>query len=161
MRRHLGSLPTSASMLSQLTVAGLTYSVASKHSGNSCVLLSSPSNAVFLPARIECIVQYVSDDDNSSIITLVAVRRFKRPDTASDPFSRYPLLRTQIWSPEVGDLELHSVNAIHCHFACSTILWEGEKVMVAVSLSRVRSFSVSLCLDSFFIKGILNVACCI
>lgn len=134
MRKHFGSLPTSASALSQLTVAGLTYSVASKHSGNSCVLLGSLSNTV--PARIEHIVQFVSDND---VITLVAARRFTKHDSLSDPFSGYPLLRTQIWCPEPGSLELHPVDAIQCHFACSTMLWKGVEVMVAVSLSRVRS----------------------
>jgi hypothetical protein len=110
-------------------------------------LLDSPSKAIFLPARIEYIVQFVSDDDISSLVTLVAVRRFKRQLTSSDPFSGFPLLRTQIWSPDLGNLELHSVNAIQCHFACSTMLWEGVKVMVAVSLSRVRSFSFNLTLS--------------
>ena len=161
MRRHLGSLPTSASILSQLTVAGITYSVASKHRGNSCVLLDSPSKAIFLPARIEYIVQFVFDNDISSLITLVAVRRFKRHNTSSDPFSGYPLLRTQIWSLELGNLELHPVNAVQCHFACSTMLWEGEKVTVVVSLSRVCfSFNLTLPWLKYF-KGLLNVACCI
>ena len=53
---YLGYLSTSASTLSLLTVAGITYSVASKHSGNSCILLDSPSKTVFLPARIEHII---------------------------------------------------------------------------------------------------------
>jgi hypothetical protein len=135
IQKCLGYLPTSASTLSLLTVAGITYSVASKHSGNSCILLDSPSKTVFLPARIEHIVQFVSN--NNILNTMVAVRRFKRHNR-SDPFSIYPLLRTQIWSRELGDLELHPVTAIQCHFACSTMLWEGEQVMVMVSLSRVR-----------------------
>jgi hypothetical protein len=137
IQKHLGYLPTSASILSQLTVAGITYSVASKHTGNSCILLDSPKT-VFLPSRIEHIIQLVSNNDISSVNTLVAIRRFKRRNNQSDPFSKYPLLRTQIWSRELGALELHPVNAIQCHFACSTMLWEGEQVMVMVSLSRVR-----------------------
>ena len=54
--KHLGYLPTSASTLSMLTIAGITYSVALKHSGNSCILLKSPPEAIFLPAQIEHIV---------------------------------------------------------------------------------------------------------
>ena len=134
--KHLGYLPASASTLSHLTVDGLTYSVASKHIGNSCIL--SPSKTVFLPAQIEHIVQFVSNNNLSAVNTLVAVRRFKQLNNHSDPFSIYPLLRTQIWSCELGALELHPVSAIQCHFACSTMLWEGERVMVMVSLSRVR-----------------------
>jgi hypothetical protein len=80
----LGYLPTSASTLSLLTVAGITYSIASKHSGNSCILLDSPSKTVFLPARIEHIVQFVSN--NNILNTMVAVRRFKRHNNRSDPF---------------------------------------------------------------------------
>ena len=122
--KHLGYLPTSASTLSMLTVAGVTYSVASKHSRNSCILLQSSSEAIFLPAQIEHIVRFVSNNNISSM-TLVAVRRFKQFNR-SDPFSFYPLLRTQVWSHELGNLELNLVNAIQCHFACSTMLWEGE-----------------------------------
>lgn len=134
--KHLGYLPTSASTLSLLTVAGITYSVASKHSGNSCILLNVPSKTVFVPAQIEHIVQFVSNNDISGMTTLVAVRRFKRHNNQSDPFSIYPLLRTQIWSRKLGALELHPISAIQCHFARSTMVWEGEQVMVMVSLSR-------------------------
>ena len=66
--KHLGYLHTSASTLSMLTVAGITYSVASKHSGNSCILLQSSSKAIFLPAQIEHIVQFVSNNNISVII---------------------------------------------------------------------------------------------
>jgi hypothetical protein len=156
IRKHFGSLPASASALSQLTVAGITYSVASKHIGNSCVLLTSASQAVFRPAQIEHIVQFVSEDDVSSVKTFIAARRFKQTHTQSDPFSVYPLLRTQIWSPALGSLELHPINTIQCHFARSTMLWEGEKVMVMVSLSRVCSHSVSFQSSLRFFKGNLN-----
>ena len=144
----LGYLPTSASTLSLLTVAGITYSIASKHSGNSCILLDSPSKTVFLPARIEHIIQFVSN--NNILNTMVAVRRFKRHNNRSDPFSIYPLLRTQIWSRELGDLELHPVTAIQCHFACSNMLWEGELVMAMVSLSRVRLHFLSFQVTKIF-----------
>ena len=154
--KRFGYLPTSASTLSLLTVAGITYSVVSKHSGNSCILLDSPSKT-FQPAQIEHIVQFFSNNDISGVNTLVAVRRFKRLNIQSDPFSVYPLLRTQMWSRELDALELHPVSAIQCHFACSAMLWEGEQVMVMVSLSRVRpdflSFQSSL--KNFI--GILNV----
>lgn len=154
IRKHCGSLPTNASILSQLTVAGITYSIFSKHSGNSCILLGSASQA--MPAQIEHIVQFVSKDDISSVKTFVAVRRFKRHDTLSDPFSVYPLLQTQIWSLELGALELHPINAIQCHFARSTMLWEGEKVMIMVSLFRVSSYSILLQSSIKFFKGILT-----
>jgi hypothetical protein len=138
--KRLGYLPTSASTLSMLTVSGITYSVASKHRGNSCILLDSPS---FLPAQIEHIVQFVCNHDSTSVNTLVAVRRFQQLNDHSDPFLIYPLLRTQIWSGELGALELYPVNAIQCHFACSTMLWKGEQVKVMVSLSRVRPHFLS------------------
>lgn len=155
IQKHFGFLPASASSLSHLTVAGMTYSVASKHRGNSCVLIGSPSKA--LPARIEHIIQLAFDDSISSLTTLIATRRFKRRVTGSDPFSSYPLLRTQLWSPELGALELHAVSAIQCHFACSTMLWEGENVIAAVSLSRVCSHSISIQSKLKLSKGILNL----
>jgi hypothetical protein len=151
IQKYCGSLPTNASILSQLTVTGITYSIFSKHSGNSCILLGSASQV--MPAQIEHIVQFVSKDDISSVKTFVAVRRFKRHDT-QDPFSVYPLLQTQIWSLELGALELHPINAIQCHFARSTMVWEGEKVMIMVSLSRVSSYSILLQSSIKFFKGI-------
>ena len=70
--KHFGSLPISASTLSQLTVAGLTYSVALRHSENSCVLLDySPSKTIFLPAQIEYIFQFVSDNNFSNLLWLL------------------------------------------------------------------------------------------
>ena len=150
IEKHFGYLPTSASTLSHLTVAGLTYSTVSKHSGNSCVLLDSSSKNHFLPAQIEHIVQFVSNDDIPGVNTLVALRRFKRLSNHSDPFSNYPLLQTQIWRGDLGALELHPVSAIQCHFACSTIRWEGEQVMVMVSLSRVHPDSLITIVTKFF-----------
>ena len=143
---YLGYLPTSASTLSLLTVASITYSVASNHSGNSCILLDSPSKTV----------QFVSN--NNILNTLVAVQMFKWHNNRSDPFSIYPLLWTQIWSHELGDYQLHPVTAIQCHFACSSMLWEGEQVMVMVSLSHVRLHFLSFQLSLKFSLGILNVA---
>ena len=72
-QKHFGSLPTSASTLSQLTIAGITYSVASRHTGNSCISLGSPSMDVFLPAQIEYTIQFASKNNISSVTTLVAV----------------------------------------------------------------------------------------
>ena len=67
-----GSLPMSAFTLSQLTITGITYSIASKHIGHSCILLGSPSTDIFLPAQIEYIVQFVLENNISSVTTLVA-----------------------------------------------------------------------------------------
>ena len=153
---YLGYLLTSASTLSLLTVASITYSVASKHRGNSCILLDSLSKTVFLPARIEHIIQFVSN--NNILNTLAVVRRFKWHNNQSDPFSIYPLLQTQIWSCELGNLELHLVTANLCYFARSSMLWEGEQVMVMVSLSCVRLHFLSFQLSLKFSLGILNVA---
>ena len=85
-----------------LTVAGIAYSIASKHSGNSCILLDSPSEINFLLARIEHIIQFVS---NNILNTMVAIWRCKWHNNGSDPFSFYSLLQTQIWwSCELGNL---------------------------------------------------------
>jgi len=154
---HLGYLPTSASTLSHLTVAGISYSVASKHTGNSCILLDIPFKTVFVPAQVQHIVQFVSNNNTSSVNTLVAIRRFKGLNNQSDPFLIYPLLRTQIWSCELGALELHPVSAIQCHFASSTMQWKGGQVMVMVSLSRVRLAFLSFQPSLKFSIGILIV----
>ena len=74
MQKHFGSIPASTSIFSQLMIARITYSVALKHSRNSCVLFDS---VLFQPAQIEYIAQFISKDDISGVKTLVAVVRFK------------------------------------------------------------------------------------
>ena len=139
-----------------------------KHSKNGLIKnmacnMGSPSMDIFLPAWIEYIVQFVSENNISSVTTLVAVWQFKQHDTQSDLFSNYPLLQTQIWSPELGTLELHLINNIPCHFACSTMLWEDEKVMVVVSLSHVCLILSHISLNLSFWRNFKwsTLVCCI
>ena len=49
--------PSRAPLLLHLTIEGLTYSVSSKHHGNSCVMLDAGPGRNLLPARLDYILQ--------------------------------------------------------------------------------------------------------
>jgi hypothetical protein len=126
-------LPRRAEMLSHLTIKGVMYTVASKHLGNSCVLISSADCPPF-PAQIHSILRLHTPD---TVEAFVAVQCYK-PVHVADPYTRYPALRAKIWGREMAkDVEIMSVDDIQCHFAACPILWDGSAVNVVISLSRV------------------------
>jgi hypothetical protein len=125
--------PRHAEMLSHLTVKGAMFTMASKHLGNSCVLVSSADCPPF-PAQIHSILRLHTP---GAVEAFVAVQRYK-PVHVADPYTRYPALRVKIWGREKAkDIEIVSVDDIQCHFAACPILWEGSAVNVVISLSRV------------------------
>ena len=131
--------PSRAPLLSHLTINGLTYSVSSKHHGNSCVMLDGGPSWSLLPARLDYIVELQTNDD---VLTLVAVRQYQPFPRRDDPFTRFPLLQAQLCMPELDPLELHSINKIRSHFAMLSLVYKEKDVIAAVSLHRVSSLSI-------------------
>lgn len=125
-----------ATLLPHIRIGGLNYSPFSKHLGNSSILLRSGIAGVFQPARIDFIVQIVH---NAQVGTLVAVRKYLKATEIDDPFASYPFLRTQLWSRNLGALELHELQSIECHFAHLSFLWQKQDLVAVISLSRVSS----------------------
>jgi len=123
-----------ATLLPRIRIGGLSYSPFSKHLGNASILLRSGSAGVFQPARIDFIVQVVHE---AQVGTLVAVRKYLKATGIDDPFSPYPFLRAQLWSRNLGALELHELGSIECHFAHLPFLWQNQDLMAIISLSRV------------------------
>ena len=135
--------PSRAPLLSHLTINGLTYSVSSKHHGNSCIMLDAGPNRNLFPARLDYIVELRIDDD---ILTLIAVRRYQPFPRRDDPFTRFPSLQTQLWMAELESLELYTIDKIRSHFTLSSLVYKGKDVIIAVSLYRVSS---SIFFDEF------------
>lgn len=126
--------PSRVPLLSHLTIDGLTYSVSSKHLGNSCIMLDADPSRILVPARLDYIAELQTDD---GILTIIAVRRYQPFPKRDDPFARFPSLQTQLCQSDLGHLELFTVDKIRSHFAMSSLIYKEKDVIVAVSLHRV------------------------
>ena len=124
--------------LSHLTIGGRTYSTSTKHLGNSHILLKSGIPGQLVPARIDYITQVMVPCDRQDMaIAYIAARKYRPLNLANDPFRAYPCLQAELWSEDLSDLELYPLDSIKTHFVSLPVLWEGQSMMVAVSLSRV------------------------
>jgi hypothetical protein len=126
--------PRRARFLSHLTIQGLTYTISSKHSGNSQILIKANSAVDAVPCRITSILQFPV---LNTIQTYVAVRRYGPSPIKNDPFLHFPMLRAQMRGTELGPLEIHTLDTVHSHFARGGLKWDGKDVNVVLSLSRV------------------------
>lgn len=134
--------PRHAEVASHLTREGITYAVASRHLGNSRILVLKPQIDIPFPAQIMHILRLQT---TNSVETFIAVQRFKPNTVASDPYLRYPALQTKLWSQELFDeLEIITPDDIHSHFASCEMVWDGFPVTAVVSLHRVSIYICSL-----------------
>jgi hypothetical protein len=138
-----GEIPKIISLLPNLTMKGLIYSAASRHAGNSSVLIHSGRPGVLIPAQIQCFVELVVPDNINSPVTYVAAQRYLPANVKHDPFSTYPFLRAELWSRELDSLQLYTPECIESHFAHCPMKWEEQQVMAVISLSRV-SYSLNI-----------------
>jgi len=124
LRRHFNhNIPVIQKVLSYSTLHGVTYSIASRHQGNSFILCPSA------PAQIEYILQTDSE------MLLFVVRHFLKADR-HDPFAAYPHIHSSLWSHEMGKLVVVEPSTIEAHFAGLRIEFEGKQYLVVISLSR-------------------------
>ena len=128
-------VPQAAQFLTHLKRDGLTYGTSYKHAGNSRIMLKSSRNALPIAARIEYIFQLCL---SASVKTFVAFRRYQRASISADPFSCFPVLQGQVLGDKLGTIEITEPAQLTCHFGYLPIEIEGEKVFLAVPLSRVR-----------------------
>jgi|SRR6188768_3062450 len=128
------SAPRAAKSLSYFTINARTFSIMSRHKGNSSVLIrqAATPKAESLPAHIEEIIQTSSKD------VLFAVRYYKKR-VASDPFPQYPVLRSSMWLLDLGQLVIVRPKDIECHFASLAINRDGLACVAVISLARVRA----------------------
>ena len=137
LHESFGETPKSISLLPNLTIKGIIYSAASRHTGNSSVLIHSGQPSVLIPAQIQCFVQLVLPDNINTHVTYVAAQRYLPANVKCDPFSAYPFLRAELWSHKLGSLGLYTPESIESHFAYCPMKWEEQQVMAVISLSQV------------------------
>jgi hypothetical protein len=123
------SMPREAKVLSSYMLNGLTFSTFTRHRGNSFILVRRPS-LPSVPAQIESMLQTPSND------TFFVARYFLKP-LSNDPFKKYPLLQSSLWSQELGQLVIVNPKDVESHFACLAFKWNGTDSFAVVSLSRV------------------------
>ena len=123
------SVPREAKVLSSYMLNGLTFSTFTRHRGNSFILVHRLSLSS-IPARIESILQTPSND------TFFATRYFFKP-TCDDPFEKYPVLQSSLWSQDLGQLVIVKPQDVESHFTCLEFKWNGTESLAVVSLSRV------------------------
>ena len=152
LNRFRSQLPPgrTAQFLHHIIINGLTHTPASKHEGNSCILLKSQDQH-HVPARIQTIFQIPFLE---SVQTLIAIRHHQPSRLRHDPFSRFPILRARLWGVQLGELEIIQLDQVFSHFACLPLKGEFEGHIVAASLSRVSfviylPWSIYLC--GFFV----------
>jgi len=129
--------PKCISLLPNLTMKGIVYSTASRHVGNSSVLIHSGRPGVLIPAQIQCFVQLVFPDNINTPVMFVAARRYLPANVKRDPFLTYPFLHAELWSRKLDFLELYKPESIESHFAHCPMEWEEQQVMAIISLSQV------------------------
>ena len=66
--------PSRAPLLSHLTIDGLTYSVSSKHIGNSCIMLDANATRILVPVQLDYIVELETDE---GILTITSIQRYQ------------------------------------------------------------------------------------
>lgn len=128
------SPPRRAYFLTHLTVNGITYSVSTRHLGNSSVMIHSDSKVTSVPARIDHILQFYFEDH---LQTFIVVRCRQHSLSNHDPFLQHPILRMSIWSMQLKPPEIVTLNDIDCHYAYVPTVWDGDQACIITSLSRV------------------------
>src|ERR1700678_1895008 len=95
----------------------LIFSTFTRHRGNSFILvhhLSLPS----IPARIESMLQTPSND------IFFVTQYFLKP-MSDNPFEKYPVLQSSLWSQDLGQLVIMRPHDVESHFTCLTFEWHG------------------------------------
>ena len=88
-----------------------------------------------IPARIDYITQ-VMVPSNSAVI-YIAARKYLPLKLAHDLFREHLCLQAELWSESLSELDLYPFEFIETHFASLPISWEGQRMMVVISLKRV------------------------
>ena len=124
------SMLREAKVLSSYTLNGLTFSTFTRHRGNSFILVRRPSLSS-IPARIESILQTPAND------TFFVTQYFLKPTSCDDPFEKYPVLQSSLWSQDLGQLAIVKPQDVESHFACLAFKRNGTESLAVVSLFRV------------------------
>ena len=63
---------------------------------------------------------------------------------AEDPFEKYPVLQSLLWSQDLGQLVVIKPQDVNSHFAGLSLMWCGARCLAVISLSRVTTICSEL-----------------
>ena len=121
--------PLRAKVLTFYTLNYLTFSTFIRHKGNSFILVRHPL-LPSIPAQIDSILQISTEE------TYFVVRFFLK-SMLEDPFEKYPVLQSSVWSQELGQLVIVKPQDVESHFAGLSFKWHGASCLAVMSLSQV------------------------
>ncbi|KAF8875974.1 hypothetical protein CPB84DRAFT_1752552 [Gymnopilus junonius] len=56
-----------------------------------------------------------------------------------DPYLNFPILRAQLWSASINEIEIIEPLQVACHFACLPLVLEEQELVVVIPLSRFNA----------------------
>jgi hypothetical protein len=138
IRQRLSSylnIPKEAKSVTHIHHLQTAYSVQKRHEGNGGVLFDGNDT----PFSIERILQFPADPDQRVLQGTWVIGRYHQYAWISyDPYMEYPHLGMCMWDCELEpNLEAMPIEHIRSHFAKCVVPWEGKKVAIITSLSRV------------------------
>ena len=128
------NVPSRVIFQTSITINGLRYAIASKHPGNSCVMLLSAGGGSPQPAQLNYILEFRT---SKNPLIYLAVRRYKPSHIKDDPFAKYPVLCAKLWDSHLADVEIITTSQVLSHFACLPIQMQRRSLVAVLSLSRV------------------------
>ena len=128
-------VPSRAIFQTSININSLRYAIASKHPGNSCVMVSSVGGSP-RPAQLNYILEFGNSTDP---LTYLAVRHYKSLNITHDPFAKYPVLAAKLWDSHLADVEMISMSQVLSHFACLPVQMQSCSLVAVLSLSRISS----------------------
>ncbi|PPQ74877.1 hypothetical protein CVT26_011473 [Gymnopilus dilepis] len=143
-------VPSRCQLPSHVRFNGLIFTTSNKHPCNSCVMIQESGSAAIVPAQIVYVVRLHSGFNQA--VTYLGVRRHRAACITRDPYLCFPALMAQIMDACLDELEIIYLQQVVCHFACLPVKFEGQELIVAMSLSRVSNLSIKFgpsTIDSF------------
>ncbi len=137
------TLPRRVYGMPSMTHKGITYSVHSRHEGNSCILVRD-STRVLIPLVIKEILE--NPGDSNIYIVAYRFKQITQPNF-NDPFQRFEVLGAKMWGQSFEE-KLHILHPtmIEGNFTKLCTTWDGAQVTVVLPLNKVGdSISVTLC----------------
>ncbi|SJL15206.1 uncharacterized protein ARMOST_18692 [Armillaria ostoyae] len=128
----IAEAPDTASLLDQLIINGIKYTVFSRNAGNSHILISNAATDPLIPAQIEHIIQ--TKDPSCYLV----VRCHLPADVSYNPFQDFPGCRAQMLVLNEHDECLIVIQPEHVrsHFASCPVKWEDKNINIAISMAK-------------------------
>jgi hypothetical protein len=132
------NVPSHAVLQTYVTVLGLKFAVASKHPGNSCIMVLGEGGSP-QPAQLVYILEFNTPETPS---TYLAIRRYKAANIAYDPFSKYPVLGAKLWDSRLADIEIIKISQVLSHFACLPVRLGKQCSRITFTCTFIHSMVV-------------------